>query len=154
MFKWFIKRMKRNNKGFTLVELVVVIAILGVLAAIAVPKLTASKRDAAITAHNANVKVLMNAANMYIAENGEPSGDVTWTADGGTKASEVDDTSSDNNKWALYIQEWPEIPDSLKGMKYGTDQTIGDSTKYKVTINSNGTVTVEPGELTEPEDTK
>lgn len=137
MFKWFIKRMKRNNKGFTLVELVVVIAILGVLAAIAVPKLTASKRDAAITAHNANVKVLMNAANMYIAENGEPSGEVTWTANGGTKASEVDDTDkTENDNWVNYLQEWPEVPDGIGH----------DTEDYTVTISSDGTITVTPEE--------
>lgn len=39
MFKLFNKHMRKNKKGFTLVELVVVIAILGILALIAVPKL-------------------------------------------------------------------------------------------------------------------
>ena len=38
------KKIKKNNKGFTLVELVVVIAILGILAAIAVPRFTGSRK--------------------------------------------------------------------------------------------------------------
>lgn len=44
----------RNKKGFTLVELIVVIAIIGVLAAILVPSMLGFVRDARITSANSN----------------------------------------------------------------------------------------------------
>lgn len=66
MIKWINK--KRNKKGFTLVELVVVIAILGVLAMIAVPKLGSSRLTSQVAAHNANVRVLKSAGAMYLAD--------------------------------------------------------------------------------------
>ena len=67
MMKWINK--KRNKKGFTLVELVVVIAILGILAAIAIPKLGSSRDTAKMATHNANVRILKSAAAMYLADN-------------------------------------------------------------------------------------
>jgi type IV pilus assembly protein PilA len=60
MFQFF--RKKLNKKGFTLIELIVVIAILGILAAIAIPAYSNYKSNAAYAADLATAKVIYDAA--------------------------------------------------------------------------------------------
>ena len=57
--------LKNKKNGFTLLELLVVLAILAILIAIAVPVYKNQKEKAAITAHNANVRVLETAVESY-----------------------------------------------------------------------------------------
>lgn len=64
----------KNKKGFTLVELVVVIAILGILAGIAIPRFmdaTASARGAKIVA---DMRTLESASTMYYVKKGTYKG--------------------------------------------------------------------------------
>lgn len=62
--------MHRDEKGFTLIELIVVMAILAVLAALAVPRFTGMLEQSKLKAHNANVEMIAKAAEVYWAEKG------------------------------------------------------------------------------------
>lgn len=59
------KKSLLKRGGFTLIELVIVIAILALLIAIALPRYQKSNLSAQATAHNANVRMIKNAAVLY-----------------------------------------------------------------------------------------
>src|SRR5574344_2570477 len=58
----------KNNKGFTLIELVVVIVILGILSAVAAPKFMDLQKDARISAIQGLNGAIKSAVNMTFAK--------------------------------------------------------------------------------------
>lgn len=75
------------RKGFTMIELIFVIVILGILAAVAIPRLTATRDDAEISKAATNYSTLISDLTAYYTSQGSFStnwADMTQTTTDGT----------------------------------------------------------------------
>lgn len=66
MLKMFGK--KSGQKGFTLIELMIVVAIIGILAAIAIPQFTSYRQKSYNTAAKAELKSYYTACQAYLTD--------------------------------------------------------------------------------------
>ena len=58
----------RDRKGFTLIELLIVVVIIGILAAIAIPKFSATREKAYFAAMKSDLKNLASQQEIYYAD--------------------------------------------------------------------------------------
>lgn len=96
-----LHRRTKGEKGFTLIELIVVIAVLGILATLVVPRVVGVKEEAQNTVGNANLKIVKNALERYYAEHG--SYPDPQDQDGDSNDNELPDVLQDDG----YLDEIP-----------------------------------------------
>jgi prepilin-type N-terminal cleavage/methylation domain-containing protein len=121
----------RNQKGFTLVELMVVVVIIGILSAIAVPVYNSVSEKAKLNAHLANIRTIEGAIEAYKA------------AEDTTDLSDIDVTEAGVGVLVDdYIQTWPTSPGTYSvtdgvltatPTKEDTENAIKDKTGWPTT---------------------
>lgn len=77
-----LKKLWKNEKGFTLMEIVIVIVILGILALLAIPRLLGFTEQAELANDKEYAAVVARAAELYWASHDEtaPAADLTDAA--------------------------------------------------------------------------
>lgn len=118
---------KKKKKGFTLIELIIVIAIIAILAAVAIPKFGEVRKNANVKSDVANAKTIANAATALIAE-GKLTLPTTATDNELTINSSAVDADAD--KIETYLQNVP------------TPKSVSGQTNFTVKISKDGGVKV------------
>ncbi|MBI5867496.1 MAG: prepilin-type N-terminal cleavage/methylation domain-containing protein [candidate division Zixibacteria bacterium] len=71
-------RLHQDRKGFTLIELVIIIVILGIIAAVAIPKYVDMVTEAKVSAAKGALGGLRSAISIYYANTALKTGTATW----------------------------------------------------------------------------
>ncbi len=120
----------KGDKGFTLIELIVVIAVLGVLATLIIPKVVGVKSEAETKAMDANARIIKNALERYYLKHGKYPGELGELVEEGY-LDEIPDSFVNHGK----------IPDNVEN--YYVYKQEDDGKKYSLTPNN-----TEPDEKT------
>lgn len=133
-----------NKKGFTLVELVVVIAIIGVLAAILVPSMMGYVKKSRLKTANGNAKTAYNAIAEYVADK-ETEGKLTDVDNGeaasiakdelasngtnaGEVATDVEKVKNDTTGTAVWYAQWKKTAgDEIVGQYPEAPSKVGEA---------------------------
>ena len=127
--------MKNNNKkGFTLVELVIVVAVMAVLVAVAIPtvsSITTSAKNAVTDSNCRTIESVIKLAEAEAAKNSD-----------GTVTLDADQIETALNNAKLGIQAGTNI---VSEFTYDTDTGVVDTTggDIKITFDANGVASCE-----------
>lgn len=131
--------LRNIKKGFTLVELLIVIIIIAVLAAIAIPKFSSSSQRSKESSLRANLKLVRNAIDLFRADTGAFPASLAGLTGTGTTSGLSSGAAACTFPLAdwrgPYLQAVPVDPVSGSAMTYGTAAADVGTVKSSATGN-------------------
>lgn len=139
MLKWFNKNKEKKNKGFTLVELIIVVAILAILVGLLAPQYTKYVERSRQAADASNLDNLVTAVKVATADGAYDIKNATYTfiitAEGTTlksnEATEKDDGLGDLKKALTEYAGTDWNKTTLKSSKWTHDDKNGELKENK-----------------------
>ena len=114
-----LQKLNKNRGGFTLVEIMIVVAIIALLAAIAVPNFLRARKRSQATQVLEDLRLIDSAIDQYSIENNKGSGDtVSWDAikaylKTGSKLYNADNKDLMGNTFGAHaVDKIPNVPDA------------------------------------------
>jgi general secretion pathway protein G len=109
----------RSKSGFTLVEILIVVVILGILAAIVIPQFSQASSDARVSSVKSNLQMLRSQVELYKIQHADAEPDANSIAaftDCLTKKSDIDGSVNvSSGAYGPYMQKFPENAVNQKG---------------------------------------
>ncbi len=102
--------MNRMNKAFTLVEILIVVIILGILAAIVIPQFTQASNDARDSAITSNLQTIRSAMALYRVQHGDKFPDAASFVTQMTSKTNADGTTTGTPTLGPYLPSIPANP--------------------------------------------
>lgn len=99
-----------KSRAFTLVELLIVVIILGILAAIVVPQFTQASSDAQQNSLTANLRVIRGQLELYKLQHNGSYPTLDKFEDMMTKKTNADGTTTGSPTLGPYLQRIPQNP--------------------------------------------
>ncbi|MBB3867611.1 prepilin-type N-terminal cleavage/methylation domain-containing protein [Parageobacillus toebii NBRC 107807] len=136
-----IKRLVKNERGLTLIELLAVIVILGIIVAIAIPAIGAIIDNSKKDAHIANAKQMASAARLALSSGAFDTTKTSFTMQELYEAGYLEKIpKSPGNKTTAYdTSESIVTIDKQKLTNDDKSDKGGESVTYKVTLVGNDT---------------
>ncbi len=128
------KLTKICNAGFTLVELIIVVSILGILAALVIPKFTNASVLAKVASTQDQLRSTRTALLRYQVDHNDTYPDITDMWGALTGKSDVDGTLNAAGDYGPYLLSAPENPFTVSAavVAFGAG-TVSDGWEYDVT---------------------
>lgn len=139
---------KKNKKyGFTLIELIIVLAVMAIIGSISIPNLVAIRENAKIKADIQSCEVVKRVITAYVADgtieyNVNKVGTIVSGKEGVTSTTF---TATEKTKIDEVLRDVKE-PQSKKGVKFENGKLLEDNlnnaNKYQIRVNISGDVDV------------